>query len=134
MAFRGATEVMLSAHMKFNQAPTRNTSPTQLWLCLGILTLAFAGFFGGIGFVMGHREASNAWGVLIVGSLIVFYIFLGLLAFMLRRSVTMWLLLTMFTSPIGPVVAYFMIFRDTLAEGRYQAASRTGPKTDMRQI
>ncbi len=125
---------MLSAMMKFNQAPTRNTSPTQLWLCLGILTLAMLGFFGGLGFAIGHREASQALAILIFGSVIVFYIFLGLLAFMLRRSVLLWVFLPMFTSPIGLVVAYFMIFRDTVAEGRYQGASRDGPKTDMRQL
>ena len=55
-------------------------------------------------------------GLLMVIGILAFYIILGILAVKKKRSVVYWVGLSVITSPIGPIVAYFMMLNADVLE------------------
>ena len=69
-----------------------------------------------VGLIARVIEPDNALpGLLMVIGFLAFYIILGIMAVKKKRSVVYWVGLSVITSPIGPIVAYFMMLNaDTI--------------------
>ena len=54
--------------------------------------------------------------LLMIAGLIIFYIILGILAVKKNRSAISWVGLSIITSPIGPIVSYFIMLKSDALE------------------